>query len=181
MSYLYEAGVPVLTSRTWRTTARAAHSLPKHRLRDRLFPLRRRRACVSVFSVCSGFRAAQVYVCHVLPDPVGDCGLDEEALIYQSVDAMLCRNVGSPMFRRSGPIRIVFSTTGMQLRRHSDRRAAGESEPDCFGDPQSARHFFDDSTAQVLRSRSSVAALARCLAFKGETRKSAAPKACNSQ
>jgi nucleotide-binding universal stress UspA family protein len=45
------------------------------------------KACVSAFSFPQDF-GAQVYVCHVLPDPEGGCGFTEEDLNDRFIDAL---------------------------------------------------------------------------------------------
>jgi nucleotide-binding universal stress UspA family protein len=84
--FIYRAGIPVFT-------VGPSVQLPKRPIRFESivyatdYSPEAAKACVSVFSFAREF-AAQVYVCHVLPDPEGDCDLDEEGLNDRFVGAL---------------------------------------------------------------------------------------------
>jgi nucleotide-binding universal stress UspA family protein len=84
--FLYQAGVPVFT-------VGPGVPLPQQPIRFQNivyatdYSPEAAQACVSVFSFAQE-RASQVYVCHVLPDPQGDCDLGEEDLNDRFVGAL---------------------------------------------------------------------------------------------
>jgi nucleotide-binding universal stress UspA family protein len=141
--YLYEAGVPVLT-------IGPGVPLPEQPIRFQSivyatdYSAEAARACVSAFPFAQDF-GAQVYVCHVLPDPVGDCGLDEEALSTKFTNAL--RNLVPDVPPEWADPDCVL-----------DNRYAAEgiltvaqrvkASLIVFG-TRRARHFFDDSTARL--------------------------------
>jgi nucleotide-binding universal stress UspA family protein len=84
--FLYQARVPVFT-------VGPGVQLPEQPIRFQTivyvtdYSAEAAKACVSVFSFARQF-AAQVYVCHVLPDPKGDCALGEQDLNDRFVSAL---------------------------------------------------------------------------------------------
>jgi Universal stress protein family len=84
--FLYQAGVPVFT-------VGPGVQLPERPIRFQSivyatdYSLEAAKACASVFSFARQF-AAQVYVCHMLPDPEGDCALGEQDLNDRFVGAL---------------------------------------------------------------------------------------------